>query len=249
MARHGKRPIARLESLGLLTPALIASHLICLEDGEIDLIRRSGPGVALCLSSGLALGDGLPSLAALAVSRAAGVRMSLGTDGASLGPAQDLWSDIKLLALHGHIASRSPLFGESEVLDAATRGGAAVLGLDAEIGTLEAAKWADLCCLDLGCSVMQPTLGAARPTASRGRPRPRERCLGRGAAAPVRGTIHAPGLERARRTLERGRRAGESHGAGMSALRNPECRPRGARQVRCPRAALVGPERAREAVA
>ncbi len=158
MARHGKRPIARLESLGLLTPALIASHLICLEDGEIDLIRRSGPGVALCLSSGLALGDGLPSLAALAVSRAAGVRMSLGTDGASLGPAQDLWSDIKLLALHGHIASRSPLFGESEVLDAATRGGAAVLGLDAEIGTLEAAKWADLCCLDLGSSVMQPTL-------------------------------------------------------------------------------------------
>ncbi len=158
VARHGKRPIARLESLGLLTPALIAAHVVCVEDEEIDLTRRAGSGLVMCLGSDLAHGDGLPPLEALAASHATGLRVSLGTDGASSGPAQDLWSDIKLLALHGRIAGPSPLFREFEVLDAATRGGAAVLGLDAEIGTLEAAKWADLCCIDLGAPVMQPTL-------------------------------------------------------------------------------------------
>ena len=34
-------------------------------------------------------------------------------------------------------------------LQAATRGGAEVLGLESEVGTLEAGKWADLCCVDL----------------------------------------------------------------------------------------------------
>jgi len=158
VARHGMRPLARLESLGLVTPALIAVHAVHLEEAELELIRRAGAGVALCLAADLARGDGLPPIEALAAARASGVRLCLGSDGESLGAAQDLWSDIKLLALHGRIASEHPVLHAREVLETATRGGAAVLGLDAEIGTLEAGKWADLCCLDLAGPAMQPAL-------------------------------------------------------------------------------------------
>jgi 5-methylthioadenosine/S-adenosylhomocysteine deaminase len=43
-----------------------------------------------------------------------------------------------------------------DALCLATRGGAAALGLDAEVGTLESGKWADLCCVDLSGPVTQP---------------------------------------------------------------------------------------------
>jgi 5-methylthioadenosine/S-adenosylhomocysteine deaminase len=155
VARHGMRPLARLESLGLLTPALIAVHAVSLEEPELELIRRAGAGIALCLAADLARGEGLPPIEALA---AAGVRLCLGSGGEPFSAAQDLWSDVKLLALHAHIASEHPLLRAHQVLETATRGAAAVLGLDAEIGTLEAGKWADLCCLDLGGPAMQPAL-------------------------------------------------------------------------------------------
>ena len=154
VARHGMRPLARLETLGLVTPALIAVHAASLEEAELELIRRAGTGIVLCLAADLARGEGLPPIAALAAARSAGVRLCLG----SADAGQDLWNDIKLLALHGHIAAAQPLLRAREVLEVATRGGAAALGLDTEIGSLEAGMWADLLCLDLGGPAMQPAL-------------------------------------------------------------------------------------------
>jgi 5-methylthioadenosine/S-adenosylhomocysteine deaminase len=154
VSRHGMRPLARLDSLGLVTPALVAVHGASLEEAELELIRRAGAGIVLCLAAGLARGDRLPAIEALAAVRRAGVRLCLG----SAGAAWDLWNDIKLLALHGHIGAGRPVLSAREVLEIAARGGAAVLGLDSEIGTLEAGKWADLCCLDLGGPATQPAL-------------------------------------------------------------------------------------------
>jgi 5-methylthioadenosine/S-adenosylhomocysteine deaminase len=152
VARHGVRPLARLESLGLVTPALLAVHAVSLEAAELELIRRAGAGVALCLAADLARGEGLPPIEALAAARVAGVRLSLGSAGG------DLWNDIKLLALHARIAAEQPVLHAREVVETAARGGAAALGLDGEIGSLEAGKWADLCCLDLAGPAMQPAL-------------------------------------------------------------------------------------------
>jgi 5-methylthioadenosine/S-adenosylhomocysteine deaminase len=154
VTRHGMRPLARLESLGLVTPALVAVHAASLAPEELELLQRAGAGIALCLAADLARGEGLAPIEPLAAARAAGVRLSLG----SAGAASDLWNDIKLLALHGGIAAEHPVLRAREVLETAARGGAAVLGLDAEVGTLEAGKWADLCCLDLGGPATQPVL-------------------------------------------------------------------------------------------
>lgn len=155
--RHGRRPLERLQEHGLLTPALTAAHMTALEEQDLELVHRSGLAVTLCLASGLMRGHGMPHVAALQASRAdaltagqsAPLRLSLGSDGEHCGPSQDLWSQIRLLALH------SPPDGARRALAAASRGGAEALGLEAEIGTLEAGKWADVCCLDLSVPEVQ----------------------------------------------------------------------------------------------
>ncbi len=165
LQRHGVRPIARLDRLGLLTPALTAVQMACLAPADIDLAQRAGIGITLCLASNLKRGNGWPPLARLAAAqsretptRVEGIRISLGSDGEFCGATQDLWTEIKLLALAAPAAQTglTACLPPWRVLAAATRGGAAVLGLEAEIGTLEAGKWADLCCIDLGGPATQP---------------------------------------------------------------------------------------------
>jgi len=165
LTRHGVRPLARLQSLGLLTPALCAAHMAYLTDADIELARGGGIGITLCLESDLARGSGLAPIAPLA---AAGLRLSLGTDRAVRGNDQELWTEIKLLTLHSWGAEAAaphaaePTVSPWDALAAATRGGASVLGLEADIGTLEAGKWADLCCIDLGGPATQPILDPIR---------------------------------------------------------------------------------------
>jgi 5-methylthioadenosine/S-adenosylhomocysteine deaminase len=144
---RGQRPLQRFQALGLLSPALTAAHMTHLDSADLDLVRRSGVAVTLCLASGLMRGHGVPPIDAL---RAPPLRVSLGSDGEYCGPGQDLWSEIRLMALHSRETS------PGSVLAAATRGGAAALGLESETGTLEPGKWADLCCVDLAGPATQP---------------------------------------------------------------------------------------------
>jgi 5-methylthioadenosine/S-adenosylhomocysteine deaminase len=140
---HAQRPIERMWNLGLLTPALNAVHMVHLTAADMSLMQRTGISVTLCPQSALQGGHGLPQIAAFT---AAAVRLGLGSAGAaSLG--QDVWGDMRIAAL---------LTGAWDALHAATRGGAAVLGLESEVGTLEAGKWADLCCVDLARPGTQP---------------------------------------------------------------------------------------------
>jgi 5-methylthioadenosine/S-adenosylhomocysteine deaminase len=142
MAAYNVRPIERLWHLGLLTPALSAVHMVQLNAADVSLAQRTGISITVCPQSNLVLGNGLAPIGTLG---AAGIRLGLGSGSAALG--QDIWGDMRLMGL---------VYSPWDALRAATRGGAAVLGLDDEVGTLEVGKWADLCCLDLSGPATQP---------------------------------------------------------------------------------------------
>jgi 5-methylthioadenosine/S-adenosylhomocysteine deaminase len=149
-ARHGMRPMQRLRRLGLLTPALNAVYMAQASAADIDLAQQTGVAITLCPQSSLADGCGLAPAAAFAAS---GIRLSVGSGNGAAHQNLDLWGELKLLAASGAAgAALSPW----DILAMATRGGAAVLGLDADVGTIEPGKWADLCCLDVGGPTTQP---------------------------------------------------------------------------------------------
>jgi 5-methylthioadenosine/S-adenosylhomocysteine deaminase len=145
-AQHGVRPLERLWNLGLLTPALNAVHMVAANAADVELAQRTGISVSLSPQMNLYAGWGLPPAAALVCAR---IRLGLGS--ANAGPLGcDVWGGMKLLALMLHAADLGATpWSAWDAVAAATCGGAAILGLDSEVGTLEAAKWADLCCVDL----------------------------------------------------------------------------------------------------
>ncbi len=164
--QHGLRPIERLHALGLLTPALTAANMVHVDAADLALAQRSGIALTLCPGSNLRAGLGPPQVTAWART---GLRLSLGTGSDDPGAAPSLWSEIRLLAqLAGPRnlgdAGEDTELGAWDVLASVTCGAAAALGLDAEIGTLETGKWADLCCVDLRSP---PMVQAADPAAAR----------------------------------------------------------------------------------
>jgi 5-methylthioadenosine/S-adenosylhomocysteine deaminase len=143
VAAHGMRPLERLWNLGLLTPALNAAHMAELSSTDMKLLQRTGVSVTVCPEGDMKRGLGIAPIAAFC---AAGVRLAIGSAGAAV-LGHDIWGNMKIVAL---------LTNPGDALRAATHGGAAVLGLENEVGSLEPGKWADLCCVDLSGPGTQP---------------------------------------------------------------------------------------------
>jgi cytosine/adenosine deaminase-related metal-dependent hydrolase len=87
---------------------------------------------------------------------AAGVNVSLGTDGAPCNNTCDLFLEMKQAAIaHNTPENPAPIPAEM-VLEMATINGAKALGLDHLIGSLEVGKKADFVALDMNKVALQP---------------------------------------------------------------------------------------------
>lgn len=151
---HGRRPLARLEHLGLVNPSLAAVHMTQLTAEEVDLVARAGVSVIHCPESNLKLASGTCPVAEL---DAAGVNLALGTDGAASNNDLDMFGEMRTAALLAKGASGDPAaLPATRVLEMATLKGARALGLEAEIGSLAPGKAADCIAVDLSQPVNQP---------------------------------------------------------------------------------------------
>ncbi len=145
--QHGVRPLERLHRLGLLGPGLVAVHAVHLDAEEISLLAETGSAVAHCPTSNMKLGSGIAPVAAL---DARGVRIGLGTDGAASNNRLDLFHEMRHAALLAKAATGdAAALNAHRVLAMATLDGAAALGLDDRIGSIEPGKEADLCAVRL----------------------------------------------------------------------------------------------------
>lgn len=148
VAPRAASPLALLEQLGVLGPHTLCIHCVQADAGDIGRLAASGSAVAHCPISNARLGHGTAPLAGLL---AAGVRVGLGSDSMASNDRMHLLEEGRaaILAQRTRAAeARGP--APDEVLRLATLGGAAALGLDGRIGSLEPGKDADLAAFPLG---------------------------------------------------------------------------------------------------
>lgn len=153
-SRHGKRPLQRLDALGLLGPELIAVHAVHLDDNDLRLLATAGASVAHCPHSNLKLASGIAPVARMVES---GIRVGLGTDGSASNNRLDLLQEARTAALLAKGSSgQADAWPAAQVLRALTLDAAAALGLDDRIGSIEAGKRADLVAVDLSAPELSP---------------------------------------------------------------------------------------------
>jgi len=152
----GHRPVAYMESVDWVGSDVWFAHSVHVNQEEIGVYARTGCGVAHCPSSNMRLASGIaPILDFLK----AGVNVGLGVDGSASNDASHLLAEARQAMLLARL--RAGLMGASlstdgapslmtarQVLELATRGGAAVLGRT-DIGSLEVGKCADFTAIRL----------------------------------------------------------------------------------------------------
>ena len=156
LAASGRRPLARLAALGLVTPGLNGVHATQLTPEDVAGLAAGGATVVHCPRSNLKLANGLCPVAALLD---AGVNVALGTDSAASNNRLDLWAELQTAALLAkQVAGDAAALPAAQALKMATLNGARALGRADEIGSLAAGKAADVICVDLGGIEHRPLL-------------------------------------------------------------------------------------------
>jgi 5-methylthioadenosine/S-adenosylhomocysteine deaminase len=141
----GLANIEYLAGLRLASPRLCCAHCVWADDREQGLLAEHAVKVLHCPSSNLKLGSGIAPVAAM---RARGIHVSLGADGAACNNHLDMFTEMRLAALLQAVTQGPGALTARDALAMATRGGATALGLDADIGSIEAGKRADLIVID-----------------------------------------------------------------------------------------------------
>jgi cytosine/adenosine deaminase-related metal-dependent hydrolase len=131
--------------LGLTGQRLVLAHCIWLSDREKQILADTGTKVVHCPTSNLKLASGIADIPGLLKKR---VTIGLAADGAPCNNQLSGWNEMRLAAF-----IQKPIYGATvmpaqEVLDMATLGGAQVLGMEDEIGSIEVGKKADFCLIE-----------------------------------------------------------------------------------------------------
>lgn len=132
---RGDSPVRHAFRLGLLDAHTLAVHLVFASPDDLDLLAGTGAYACLCPRSNRRLHHRLPDLPAML---RAGLRLCLGTDSLASVPSLSMLDEL------AYFINSFPGVSPRDALAMATINGAAALGLDAWLGTLEPGKRADM---------------------------------------------------------------------------------------------------------
>jgi 5-methylthioadenosine/S-adenosylhomocysteine deaminase len=130
-----------LADTGLASRHLCTAHCVWVTEREQELLAERDVKVLHCPGSNLKLGSGIAPVAEM---RRRGISVSLGADGAACNNRLDMFDEIRLAAMLQSVREHPGVLSARDAIYMATREGARALGMEAEIGSIEAGKRADL---------------------------------------------------------------------------------------------------------
>ena len=149
LKRYGLTATQALDRDGFFNGRVHAAHCLDLSDEDIAIFAKSpAASVAYCATAGLRSGrEGICPAVKL---REAGVVVGLGTDNVAANNSYDMVAEMRVAGLvASHREGVAQPISSRELVRMATIEGARALGLDHEIGSLEAGKAADIIAIDL----------------------------------------------------------------------------------------------------
>ena len=154
MEQQGKRPLQRLNELGLVNNDLIAIHMTQINEADYDLLQEKKPNIVHCPESNMKTVSGTCPVETLL---SMGVNVALGTDGAASNNDLDMIGEMRTAALVGKLVAQNPRAVSAEkALKMATINGARALGIDEITGSLKPGKMADCIAINLAEIETQP---------------------------------------------------------------------------------------------
>jgi cytosine/adenosine deaminase-related metal-dependent hydrolase len=161
-AEFGQRPLAHLAEIGVLGVQPVMTHVVRIDEHELDLLVSSGAHVAHCPTTALKVAYGVTQVGRFPEMVARGVNVAIGTDGNNAANYSDLMRATYLVAGLFKDARCDPqLFPAEIAYEMATLGGARAMRLQDHIGSLEPGKRADVVLHDTDRPEWRPLLNVA----------------------------------------------------------------------------------------
>jgi 5-methylthioadenosine/S-adenosylhomocysteine deaminase len=150
----GCSPVSYLNGLGLLRPETLLVHAIDLEDDDLRCLSEKQPALVHCPKSNAKLAHGVARLTDI---RDTGIRVGLGTDSVASNNVVDMFEEMRTAVFQQRTRTkRFDALDARQAFRMATLGGAECLGLDRELGSLDAGKRADFVVVELNDPAVQP---------------------------------------------------------------------------------------------
>ncbi|MDQ1393354.1 MAG: 5-methylthioadenosine/S-adenosylhomocysteine deaminase, partial [Acidimicrobiaceae bacterium] len=143
----GTRSVEWALAHGVLGPNVALINACWLSDREVSILASTGTSVVYSPTATMKMATGVTPVPALL---AAGVNVSLGTDGGANNNSHDMIREMKAGCLVQNVTTRrAGALSAEAALELATIGGARAIGRADELGSLEVGKRADVVLVDL----------------------------------------------------------------------------------------------------
>jgi len=152
---YGKRPIERLNQLGILNENFIGAHCVHLSDKEIKILAKTKSKVVHVPTANMKLADGVCPVTKLLKE---GVCLALGSDSAAANDNLNMFEEMKIASLLQKISTgKASVMDPQTTFDLATINASKTLKMN-KLGSLEEGKIADLVFIDKNDITINPIL-------------------------------------------------------------------------------------------